>query len=97
MRHINRDSLTVPVYDDAIKHFHNLRNIEAVNNHKSLKCLDIEGPCPKHSTDQSYLMHFRVERDFPSNCNKSDEKENVRYMIILLLSYYNNCGNIITF
>jgi hypothetical protein len=77
MRHVYRDKFTVA--GSNIKCFHDLRNVEAVHNHFPLKCLGRDGyhNCPGHeiNTHQSYLMHFRTERDYPENCDKEDKRE----------------------
>ena len=77
MRHVYRYNFTQP--GNNIKCFHDLRNVEAVHNHFPVKCLGKKGyhNCPGHviSTKQSYLMHFRTQRDYPYNCNKEDKRQ----------------------
>ncbi len=77
MRHVCRDNFSPP--GNSIKCFHDLRNVEAVHNHYPLKCLGRNGyhNCPGHhiNTNQSYLMHFRTERDYPKDCDKEDKRE----------------------
>jgi hypothetical protein len=89
MRHVYRENFKD--YGVNVKCFVDLRNVEAVENHFPVKCLGRDGyhNCPGHdvNTNQSYLMHFRVEHDYPEDCDKEDKRECAVYDTVMWKYY----------
>jgi hypothetical protein len=89
MRHVYRENFRGR--GEGTKSFVDLRNVEAVENHRPAKCLGRNGhwDCPGHDVNinQSYLMHFRTERDYPPNCDKEDKRECAVYDTVMWKYY----------
>jgi len=89
MRHVYRENFKG--WGVNVKCFVDLRNVEAVENHFPVKCLGRDGyhNCPYYevNTNQSYLMHFRVENDYPKDCDKDDKRECAVYDTVMWKYY----------
>ena len=75
MRHINRGPIKRRGY--RIKCFHVVKNVLTVHNHYPLLCIRDNqkyGKCHGHtiSINESYIMHYKKEIQFPQNCEQKD-------------------------